>query len=221
MGCKGSKQQTLDFNESISCSKISILKANSVPAKIIKNPDQIKTIVNYISRLKQGWYAPWYGVPVSKGRIVLGETFWRAFSLGIGDNYFEVQIGNGFYIRDSSEEEINGILKLAGLSFADLEEKDSAEDKIMAAATKKMKSLKPFYQPMRALYDDGNEYWEKYTKNYSSKKDKERFFSRFPFIKKENFQVVYFCPAKPMLDGDLWIFIDKKTFQVVGCIRGG
>ena len=77
-----------------------------------RDAETIKKIKTFIGLKSKYWYVPWYGVPVHKKRIEFYSDGKFLGYFGIGPNFFETQIGNGFLFGDAKENEISEILIL-------------------------------------------------------------------------------------------------------------
>ena len=108
---------------------------------------------------------------------------------------------------------------------------DLSREGVLRIATDKAKELGYKLEEMNVTYDDGNKKikehltrsgistynkktktWEK---NLPTTPEKE-----YPELAGRNYQAVYCAPKKMQLGGDLWVFIDKDTGEVIRYIRG-
>lgn len=82
----------------------------------------------------------------------------------------------------------------------------------LTMAKKKAEELGYKLEEALVYYDWGNKKWNKY----------ETVFKKIPsLLKNKNYQAIYFCSkAINVLRGDLWVFIDKDSCEVITYIRG-
>jgi hypothetical protein len=82
----------------------------------ISHPDSLAAIVGFVNARRDGWAAPWYGVPVPViiADFYRGEAF--AGHVGVGSNFFEAQRSGDFASRKASPTEIMEFVKLLGSS---------------------------------------------------------------------------------------------------------
>ncbi len=95
---------------------------------------------------------------------------------------------------------------------------------IMATANSEVQALGYDRKNMTTEYDIGNRKWEDYAQSESAgnlgSTDGE-LESIMKLLKKYNFQVVYYAPKRKLtLGGDVWVFIDTDTKEVITTIRG-
>ena len=114
------------------------------------------------------------------------------------------------------------------VSFAKTE---LAKEEIMNIAVKKANALGFFKEKMSVTYDEGNEIIKEYTKNAgvsvynkeTGKWGKELSATpekRFPELIGRNYQAIYFGPEEMQKGGDLWIFVDKESGEIINCVFG-
>ncbi len=105
------------------------------------------------------------------------------------------------------------------------------KEQIIQIASSKAKELGYKTEKMRITYDDGNKLnkkhftregesiWNEKTKKW----DKVLLTTvkeEYPELNGKHYQSVYFSPKKAMLGGDLWIFVDRDTGEVIKHVAG-
>lgn len=76
------------------------------------DPKIIQRITEFVGMRKEGWYAPWYGIPTGRWLVNFYSDKEFLGHFGIGSNFFEAQIGDGFYIRDAKSTEVSALMKM-------------------------------------------------------------------------------------------------------------
>ena len=123
------------------------------------------------------------------------------------------------------------LILLFALSFTSCKQRELSKEEIIQIATVKAKGLGFNIEEMDILYDEENRalkehllrkgvsIYNRETKEWipaSSTTPEEEY----PLLTGRNYQAVYFGPKVMMKGGDLWIFIDKNTGEVITYIRG-
>ena len=114
------------------------------------------------------------------------------------------------------------------ISFAKTE---LSKEEIMNIAVKKASALGFSEEKMTIVYDAGNKEIKENTKNagvsvYNRKTgawDKESPATpekSYPQLMGRNYQAIYFGPRERQKGGDLWIFVDKNSGEIITYVLG-
>ena len=87
---------------------------------------------------------------------------------------------------------------------------------ILNAANHEAQRLGYDLSQMRVAYDEGNSQWEEYHAAHAGGQAKETDTSLTGHV----YQAVYYRPEAEELGGDLWVFIDADTGEVLATIQG-
>jgi len=78
----------------------------------ITDSARISQIVAFVDSHREGWYAPWYGIPVPSVSIEFYNGTEFKGSFGVGKNFLEIQRDGGFYSQDATPDEVNRFFAL-------------------------------------------------------------------------------------------------------------
>ena len=106
-----------------------------------------------------------------------------------------------------------------------------SKEKIIEIAKSKAAELGYSLDSMEVTYDEGNEMLKKhlrqagvseYNRETKDWKPVEGTTPEqaHPEVKNRNYQAVYFGPKKMQLGGDLWVYVDRETGEVINAIGG-
>ena len=70
---------------------------------------------------------------------------------------------------------------------------------------------------MKVKADTENSVWSSYLASYDVLKENKELASK---LQHRDYWAVYFEPTEPMLGGDLFVFVNKKTGGILGVLRG-
>ena len=120
-------------------------------------------------------------------------------------------------------------LLIASTCFAEGDE--SSKDELLNTAVNRAKGLGYDTEKMNVIYDEGNiklkehcnrlgvstynKKTGKWGKEEPSTPEKD-----FPVLVGRNYQAIYFSPKQIQKGGDLWIFIDKNTGEIIKWVGG-
>ena len=85
---------------------------------------------------------------------------------------------------------------------------------IMDIANKAAMSCELYIDGMKAYYDVGNKKWEK-SLSEALEEDPDEAIPIKEHLENRCYQAVLYEPNQAMFDGTFWIFIDKKTGEVI------
>ncbi len=84
----------------------------SNPSPKITDSARISRIIAFVDSHREGWYTPWYGIPVPGVSIEFYNGTEFKGSFGVGKNFLEIQRDGGFYSQDATSDEVNSFLAL-------------------------------------------------------------------------------------------------------------
>jgi len=110
-------------------------------------------------------------------------------------------------------------------------EKELSKEQIIEIAKSKAEELGFNLRKMDIFYDEGNQKLKEHLKRIGvSVYDRETKEwkpevgttpeEEYPAIAGRDYQVIYFSPQELMMGGDLWIFIDRNTGEVITYVMG-
>lgn len=122
------------------------------------------------------------------------------------------------------------LLSIGSMAFTFTRKELSKED-IINIAVKRAIELGFSKEETTVFYDEGNKRLKENAKNigvstYNEKtgiweKDPQTTpEKRYPYLVDRNYQAIYFVPKKMQLGGDLWVFIDKNSGEVISYVFG-
>jgi hypothetical protein len=117
-------------------------------------------------------------------------------------------------------------------SFAFSQSNQLTKERIIQIAISKARDLGYKTEKMNIVYDDGNKSIKEHLKHIgvSTYNEKTKKWEKdlpttpgkeYPELKGKDYQSVYFGPkGSGILGGNLWVFVDKNTGEVIKYIRG-
>lgn len=78
----------------------------------ITDPARISQIIAFVDSHREGWHAPWYGIPVPSASVEFYDGTEFKGTFGVGKNFLETQRDGGFYSQDAAPGEVNEFLSL-------------------------------------------------------------------------------------------------------------
>jgi hypothetical protein len=95
-------------------------------------------------------------------------------------------------------------------------EPSDATKKILGVSNAKIRELGYDLRNMTTEYDTDNKQWKKYTESLSD----GDMDSTMALLHERDFQGVYYAPkGKSTLGGDVWVFVDRDTNEVITVLR--
>ncbi len=115
-GCGRANQRAFPALGRVTLIKISDKEERTENKTIISGQRSIDQIVAFVDSNREGWYTPWYGIPVPviTAEFYDGQSFKGSF--GVGKNFLETQREDGFWSKDTTPEEVRRFLDLVGKS---------------------------------------------------------------------------------------------------------
>ena len=89
-------------------------------------------------------------------------------------------------------------------------EEELSKEQIIEIATKEAEKEGLNLEWRTIIYDEGNKLWEEKVKTIN-----KEMAPRYEFLKEENYQAVLFALKEGLIGGDIWIFIDKVSGEVL------
>lgn len=84
---------------------------SNLSAKIADSA-RISQIIAFVDSHREGWYVPWYGIPVPDVSVEFYNGTEFKGSFGVGKNFLETQRDGGFYSQDATPDEVSSFLAL-------------------------------------------------------------------------------------------------------------
>jgi hypothetical protein len=112
-GCGFSSHRTRNFPAVGQVTAITVKgrDASNLPPKITDSA-RISQIVAFVDSHREGWYVPWYGIPVPSVSVEFYNGTEFKGSFGVGKNFLETQRDGGFYSHDATPGEVGRFLAL-------------------------------------------------------------------------------------------------------------
>lgn len=102
-------------------SRIEVTNELNVPVKDIKDRSQIDKIIRFIDERRGRWCSPRFGsMPQSKATLNFYREKGGKAGIRFGDRVFVVELADGPYKMDTTNEEEKEFLQLLGISQEDL-----------------------------------------------------------------------------------------------------
>lgn len=92
-----------------------------------------------------------------------------------------------------------------------------SKKEVMEIANKEVARLKYNIEEMKIETDEENSHWKWYISKTKLIEKNQELETK---LKNRNFWAIYYEPKKNQLGGDLFIFIDKNTGEVIGLLMG-
>ena len=109
------------------------------------------------------------------------------------------------------------VVVLLGVSGCHRQEPSEVTKEILAISNRKVIELGYDLKNLTPQYDLGNGKWKEYAQSQSP----GAIDSTIALLAKHDFQGVYYAPkGKMTLGGDVWVFIDRNTKEVITTLRG-
>ncbi len=122
------------------------------------------------------------------------------------------------------------LLSISCMGFSFMK-KELSKEKILEIAINRANELGFTLNQVTPYFDEGNKRLKEHSRNsgvstYNEKKEEWVYDApstptkKYPELEDRNYQAVYFAPKEMQLGGDLWIFIDKNTGEVISYVFG-
>jgi hypothetical protein len=95
-------------------------------------------------------------------------------------------------------------------------EPSDTKKKILSVSNAKIREMGYDLRNMTHQYDDGNRRWKKYIESLSG----SDMDSTMAILQERDFQGIYYAPkGKSTFGGDVWVFVDRDTNEVITVLR--
>lgn len=112
-GCGFGSHRTRDFPALGQVTAITVKdRDTSNLSSKITAPARMSQIIAFVDSRREGWYAPWYGIPVPNVSVEFSNGTEFKGSFGVGKNFLETQRDGGFYSQDATPDEVSSFLAL-------------------------------------------------------------------------------------------------------------